>query len=122
MYAIARNTWLNQLRHARSGPQFVEIDDQEREDNASAVRSNDDPHASYVSKLDQASVRAAVEQLSATYREVILLREFEDWSYQQIADIVKCPIGTVMSRLDRARKKLYELLTPGEARAANRDR
>ena len=70
-----------------------------------------DPYAFYVSKMEQEQVRDAIQQLPADFREVILLREFEELSYQEIATILDCPAGTVMSRLARARAKLRTLLS-----------
>jgi RNA polymerase sigma-70 factor (ECF subfamily) len=61
--------------------------------------------------VDQELVRQAVEQLPAEYREVTILREMEGMSYKEIAEISGVPIGTVMSRLARARKQLQAGLT-----------
>jgi RNA polymerase sigma-70 factor (ECF subfamily) len=58
-------------------------------------------------------VRAAIEQLPLEFREIIILREYEELSYQEIAAVLDCPPGTVMSRLARARFKLRELLPAG---------
>jgi RNA polymerase sigma-70 factor (ECF subfamily) len=102
---------LNQVRHAQSGPQFVEMTDEQQEDVIAQARSADNPFASYVATVERDSVRAAVEQLPLPYREVIVLREFEGLSYQEIAEILHCPAGTVMSRLGRAREKLRILLS-----------
>lgn len=55
-------------------------------------------------------VRKAIESLPVEYREIIVLRELEDCSYKEIADVSGIPIGTVMSRLARARKQLQEIL------------
>jgi RNA polymerase sigma-70 factor (ECF subfamily) len=55
-------------------------------------------------------VRLAVERLAPEFREVIVLREFEGLSYKEIADVVAAPIGTVMSRLSRARAQLQAAL------------
>jgi len=55
-------------------------------------------------------VRRAIQQLPTHYREIILLREYEELSYEQIGGLLNCPAGTVMSRLARARTKLRELL------------
>ena len=70
----------------------------------------------YVSKLEVKQVRAAIEQLPTEFREIILLREFEELSYQEIASLLDCPPGTVMSRLARARSKLRALLSNPEKR------
>ena len=55
-------------------------------------------------------MREAIQQLTDEAREVILLREWEELSYQEIATVLDCPVGTVMSRLARARSKLRGLL------------
>jgi RNA polymerase sigma-70 factor (ECF subfamily) len=60
--------------------------------------------------LEAEQVRAAIQELPVEFREIILLREYEDLSYREIASILHCPLGTVMSRLGRARTKLGALL------------
>jgi RNA polymerase sigma-70 factor (ECF subfamily) len=55
-------------------------------------------------------VREAIHQLPDDFREVIFLREYEDLSYREIAELVGCAVGTVMSRLARARARLRNLL------------
>ena len=62
-------------------------------------------------------VRIAVERLAVDFREVIVLREFEGLSYKEIADVIGAPIGTVMSRLSRARVELQKLLAEERGRA-----
>ena len=62
-------------------------------------------------------VRLAVERLAPEFREVIVLREFEELSYKEIADVVGAPIGTVMSRLSRARAQLQVALAEDGGRA-----
>jgi RNA polymerase sigma-70 factor (ECF subfamily) len=61
-------------------------------------------------------VRRAVAELPDEFREVIVLRELEELSYKEIADVLHVPAGTVMSRLNRGRARLRELLSPGEER------
>jgi RNA polymerase sigma-70 factor (ECF subfamily) len=56
-------------------------------------------------------VRKAIEELPPEFREVVILREMEGMSYKEIADIASIPVGTVMSRLARARSRLQELLS-----------
>jgi RNA polymerase sigma-70 factor (ECF subfamily) len=70
-----------------------------------------DPYATYVSNVEQEQVRGAIQQLPLEFREVILLREYEELSYEEIAAMLESPVGTVMSRLARARLKLRELLS-----------
>jgi len=62
-------------------------------------------------QIETEQVRAAVQELPVEFREVILLREYEELSYQEIARVLDCPIGTVMSRLGSARAKLRALLS-----------
>jgi RNA polymerase sigma-70 factor, ECF subfamily len=61
--------------------------------------------------VETEQVQAAIQKLHIEFREVILLREYEDLSYQEIAELLDCPVGTVMSRLARARAKLRKLLS-----------
>ena len=60
---------------------------------------------------DRQTIRAAIEQLPPEFRETITLRELEDLSYKEIADIAGAPIGTIMSRLARARRQLQVTLS-----------
>ena len=118
LFAIMRNAWLNQLRHTRSGPRFVELDAEEEDRSGWFDRMASDPYALYVRKVEREEVRAAIESLPGLYREIILLRDIEEFSYQQIAAILGCPAGTVMSRLGRAREKLRRLLSEWQASSA----
>jgi RNA polymerase sigma-70 factor (ECF subfamily) len=110
LFVILRNIWLNQLREQRTTPKMVEIDVDTITANV-VVETSKDPHALYVSKLECEQVREAIQQLPVDFREVILLREYEELSYQEIASVLGCPIGTVMSRLARARSKLRPMLS-----------
>ena len=120
LFVIMRNAWLNQLRHTRSGPRFVELDDE----NAEAVYQNDlvneDPHVVYLRKLEREQIRVAISDLPELYREIIVLRDLEGFSYQEIATMLSCPAGTVMSRLGRARAKLRRALVSWQPRSAAR--
>jgi RNA polymerase sigma-70 factor (ECF subfamily) len=106
LFVVMRNAWLNQVRHVHKGPQFIEYD----ESATLAAASESNPQVVYLRKLEQAAVRNAIQDLPLTYREVILLRDIEGFSYQEIAGILDCPAGTVMSRLGRARDKLRQRL------------
>ena len=110
LFTILRNVWLNEIRHRNSGPKLVDMDGDEKA--ANMVREpSQDPHALLVSNIERKRVQEAIEQLPGEFREIILLREFEGLSYQEIADILGCPPGTVMSRLSRARSRLRRLLS-----------
>jgi len=110
LVTILRNIWFNQLRQWRTAREVVELDLQVDGANR-AADSRKDPHATYVSNIEQEQVRTAIQQLPVEFREVIILREYEDLSYQEIAAVLECPLGTVMSRLARARSKLRDLLS-----------
>jgi RNA polymerase sigma-70 factor (ECF subfamily) len=110
LFTILRNVWLNQLRKRRNSPQTVGIGVDDGIDNR-IVEPSKDSHDLYVSKVETEQVRAAIQELPAEFREIILLREYEELSYQEIASVLDCPVGTVMSRLGRARAKLRPLLS-----------
>ena len=109
LFTILRNIWLNELRQRRKAPESVDVEADERTSNL-VDESLKNPHEEYVGKLEQRHVREAIQQLPEEAREIILLREWEELSYQEIATVLDCPVGTVMSRLARARAKLRELL------------
>jgi RNA polymerase sigma-70 factor, ECF subfamily len=109
LFTILRNVWLNQRRRRLTSPEIVLIDADESVANL-IVEPSKDPYALYVGKLDVARVREAIQQLPGLFREVIVLREYEELSYHEIASVMQCPLGTVMSRLARARSKLRTLL------------
>jgi len=111
LFTILRNIWLNQLRHRRTVGEIVELDADGREPSEPVDRAPD-PHTDYVSKLEREQVRVAIRHLPAEFREMIILREYEELSYQEMATLLGCPIGTVMSRLARARARLREFLSP----------
>jgi RNA polymerase sigma-70 factor (ECF subfamily) len=109
LFTILRNVWFNQLRKWRNGPPMIgiEVGDGVAD---SIADSSKDSHSLYVSKVEAEQVRAAIQELPLDFREIILLREYDELSYQEIANILDCPVGTVMSRLGRARAKLRTLL------------
>lgn len=111
LFVIMKNAWLNQLRHQRNGPRFVGLDEEKEDSRRRIYRDGENPHVVYLRKLERTELRAAIESLPDQYREIVVLREIEGFSYQQIAEILNCPAGTVMSRLNRARGQLRKLLT-----------
>jgi RNA polymerase sigma factor (sigma-70 family) len=104
---IVRNTsysWLAKNRPAA----VVLTDDLDQRDRERIEQAADDdvptPEAALLIKMEALEVRNAVATLPPHFREVLVLREIHDLDYRTIADIVQVPIGTVMSRLARARK------------------
>jgi RNA polymerase sigma-70 factor, ECF subfamily len=109
LLTILRNLWFNELRKRRRGPQLVEVDADGRMADRLAA-SGRDAHQILEGAEDQKRVRAAMQKLPSQFREILVLREFEELSYQEIASVLECPAGTVMSRLGRARARLRDLL------------
>ncbi len=105
IYRILRNAFLTS-RSGLSVKMTVPLDGEEDPIGQPA----DTPEAVLLARADQHMVRSALERLPMQFREVILLCDIEEMSYQEIAEIVGIPIGTVMSRLSRARKSMRELL------------
>ena len=107
LLAIVRNTcydWLRKNRrnlHLQGGP----------EDLDAAADPAPDPEAVQLRNADREMVRQGLEALPVEYREVMVLRELEGMSYKQIAQVTDAPIGTVMSRLARGRKRLEAALS-----------
>jgi len=110
LFTILRNIWLNQLRHERAGPKLAELDSDPNLADVS-IATSEDPHDLYVRNVQREQVRAAIQQLPVESREIVILREYEELSYSEIANVLQCPIGTVMSRLARARSRLGDLLS-----------
>jgi len=110
LFTILRNIYLNQLRDGLSKSRVVAMDEPAARPREFEDESSKDPFFVYLTKAKQADIKDAIERLPQAYREVIVLREFEDLSYEEIAQILDCPCGTVMSRLSRARERLKQML------------
>jgi len=107
LLSIVRNASYNWLQKNRKSEVTSVFDEELHE--AEAVVS--DPLAPLLRDAEQQLVRQAIEELPVEFREVTILRELEGMSYKEIAEINEIPIGTVMSRLARARKQLQTQLT-----------
>jgi RNA polymerase sigma-70 factor (ECF subfamily) len=101
MYRIAINLTFNQLKKRKL--RMVDAD-LERES------SGGNPVTSWETDETRHKVHQAIARLPFKLRQVLVLRVYEDWSYAQIAEVLELPIGTVMSRLSRARQSLKEVL------------
>ena len=97
-------TWL-----ARNRPSEVVASDEDGDDDRAAAANGaprSDPETLLLQRLDAELLNRLIDQLPTPYREVLALREIEDLSYREIAELLALPIGTVMSRLARARERL----------------
>jgi RNA polymerase sigma-70 factor, ECF subfamily len=106
LLTIVRNVCFSRLRHDRVGAPVEDFDDNVHGPTEDRAETN----ASVWREARADLLRQALERLPAEYREIIALRELEGLSYREIAAIADIPIGTVMSRLARARHKLQDEL------------
>ena len=105
--SIVRNTSFTALKHNRTDEANVVFDEELHASQTPPM----DAGVAIDRAQDRQTVRAAIEQLPPEFREAITLRELEGCSYKEIADIAGVPIGTVMSRLARARQHLQGILS-----------
>jgi RNA polymerase sigma-70 factor (ECF subfamily) len=107
LLAIVRNTCYTWLQRNRTFDFQVSVDEETTEN----IETDSNPETLLLREANTLMVRQAVEKLPPEFREVIVLRELEELSYKQISEVVDVPIGTVMSRLARARKRLHRIIT-----------
>jgi RNA polymerase sigma-70 factor (ECF subfamily) len=107
MYRILRNTFLTS-RTGLKATMTVPLDPEENGPELAVER--DTPETMLIERSNSQLVQSAIDELSVRFREIFLLCEVEQMSYQEIAETLSIPIGTVMSRLSRARKALEERL------------
>jgi RNA polymerase sigma-70 factor (ECF subfamily) len=118
LYRIAVNTARKTLADLRRDPVLTESalapahDDDETFRPEVEPSTADTPEALLASREIAAAVNAAVERLSEDLRQAVVLREIEGLSYEEIAEIMNCPIGTVRSRIFRAREAIAQRLRP----------
>ena len=112
MYRILRNTFLT----SRSGlKQIVSLNDEEAEVPEPAIA--DHPESLLIAQLQREQIVTALGNLPVAYREIVLLSDVEEMSYKEISQLLGVPMGTVMSRLSRARRAMRELLAEKAAGA-----
>ena len=111
LLGIVRNccyTWFAQQK--RAGEFEVDLEDADAPD-LDALSRPSTPETLLMQKMERAEVTAALARLQVPYREVLVLREIEELSYEDIARVLDIPKGTVMSRLSRARRQLLACLS-----------
>jgi len=113
LFRIMTNTHINNNRSKRTEMTYLDEVDADANsaqsfgDNSAYYKN---PEQGYLHQLVHHRVREAVESLPDEYRSIVVLADLQDFSYKEIAEIVECPIGTVMSRLHRGRKMLQKRL------------
>jgi RNA polymerase sigma factor (sigma-70 family) len=105
VYAIIRNTYIDNIRRSKRqvSEEFVDAE-------PGAGVNDMTPETEFLKKADKLLIQKMLEKLPVEFREVIVLKEYDDMSYKDIAKVLGAPIGTVMSRLARAREKLLQML------------
>ncbi len=106
LYRIAVNTTIDFRRRGKAGQTFSTFDERMKE----IPGYEDPPDRKVMNRELRSALQAALDALPEEQRVVMVLREIEELSYQDIADTLQCSIGTVMSRLHYARKRLREIL------------
>jgi RNA polymerase sigma-70 factor, ECF subfamily len=114
MFRILRNTFLT----SRTGLERRNTEQENDEGFEESVVNLDTPELALIRRADTELVQKAIAQLSPAFKEVLLLADIEEMKYQEVADALNIPMGTVMSRLARARKQVrdYILQTVGGKR------
>jgi len=107
IYRILRNTFLTS-RTGLKATSTVPLDDEE--EGLEMPATGGTPESIFLDKAQEQLLQSAMEQLPLRFREILLLCDVEEMSYKEISESLAIPIGTVMSRLSRARKALREIL------------
>jgi len=103
IFRILRNTFLNSRTGLKAATVPLDLPDDDP-----ALSEHQTPETILIDRASQQIVQGAIAELAVPYREVLLLCEVEEMSYQEIATALAIPVGTVMSRLSRARRALRE--------------
>lgn len=114
LYRIAINTAKNFLvaRARRSGDVELDIQDAEQFENAPQLQGRDTPEQLVLNDEILRTINAAIDGLPEDMRVVIMMREIDGMSYEDIAQVMDCPVGTIRSRLFRAREAIDKQLSP----------
>lgn len=112
LFRIMKNLFINSYKQKQNSPEKVDYEDiEEVYENAKPSSTDDSFHASDTfNNLLNDEVSGALTSLPVEFRTVIILSDIEGLTYEEIAEFIDCPIGTVRSRLHRARKMLYTKL------------
>lgn len=123
LFTILHNTWRNRQRdRARTRIDFDSEAVEAAAETVSDVRASavESPEALLLRAGLDGELRAALDRLPAAFREAVWLRDVEELSYQEIAQVLEIPVGTVMSRISRGRRQLVQQLTAAPELVAHR--
>lgn len=109
LMTILRNAFINEFRRVQRRPAQVDYDDVAERSVFEGLKE-EDPEGRFFDRLIDDEVIAAIDELPDDFRVTVVLSDLEGLSYQEIAEIVDIPVGTVKSRLFRARRRLQEKL------------
>jgi RNA polymerase sigma-70 factor, ECF subfamily len=109
MYKILRNTFLTTQSGLKASAS-LSFDSDHDDDKPPEPAVSETPETVLLARVQQETIQNALENLPVKFREIVLLCDLEEMSYQEIGETLAIPIGTVMSRLSRARKAMRELL------------
>jgi RNA polymerase sigma-70 factor (ECF subfamily) len=114
LYRIAVNTAKNHLAAQRRRPMDIELDlqDPEQFDLHAKLKETDTPEGISISRELKETVERAIQSLPDDLRAAIILRELDGMSYEEIAETMECPVGTVRSRIFRARDAIAKKVGP----------
>jgi RNA polymerase sigma-70 factor (ECF subfamily) len=127
LYKILMNAYIDSYRRSSRQPETVDHEDvgdfylYARAQESDEYRRAGDPEEVLLSKIMDADVKDALEQVPEPFRAAVILADLQDFSYKEIAEILDIPIGTVMSRLYRGRRHLQRLLWDYARRAGYAD-
>ena len=107
LLSIVRNTCYTWLRKNRSQELMTYFDERLHR----PPQEDPDPEGLQLKRVESVKLHECISRLPVEFREVLILRDVEDLSYKQIAEVVELPIGTVMSRLSRARRRVQECMS-----------
>jgi RNA polymerase sigma-70 factor, ECF subfamily len=117
LFTILMNTWRNRRRDAGRDP--VDVDSDRVEHAAHAADETASPEELLLRSALDVDLKAALDRMAPTFREAVWLRDVEEFTYAEIARILDVPVGTVMSRISRGRRQLYDYLTAQGAAVAS---
>ena len=116
LFTILHNTFRNMRRHDGRNP--VDVDSEVVEQAVDTVGAQQTPEQLLTRATLDADLQAALDDLPVAFRQAVWLRDVEEFTYAEIATMIGAPIGTVMSRISRGRRMLFERLSKLKAGAA----